>query len=625
MEEKFKKIVVKTEDELIDIVRDISGSDSKRLLVTFAEDSDILISSINLKVLLDTADEKESLLVMQIINNPTGIRNAKLAGITVFDKPTSPEEEDWLSAQDDYNTRIQINSKKEVKLPDEYKSENITSFEQRVNSVLSKNKENRLKGGSSVVGVEDDIDFVVDQDITTTNNSSISSEQEDLTKVDFKHVPDPIKRETKKKFSLPKIFNKKPRVGNDNNIVVTNNIKDKIFRLLPKIVIPLVVVIFLVAFLYYKFAPYVKVTIFVQSKPVEVEKIFTGNENINEIDFENLEIPIKNESITKSVSDSVTATGIAYKGEKAKGSIAIMYFIPSGCTDADEPITLSSGNQVVSATDSKKYVLTSGITVTCGSYGNNNIVNVEAIEVGEEYNIAAGKSFSISGYDISKISAVNSTAFTGGSKEEYTVLSQKDVNDKAKELEVLAKEEATNGLTEVSNGWEMIEATLKSEIKEGSIKPSVAIGSEVSVADLSLEVEASATFYYTRGVDDGLNTLLTEAALNQNLFESSDGLKLTLTGDIVKELTVEEGSDPVSIKLVASSAVEPSVEREDLINDLRGLSWEDGNKYLRDLTFTSKDPVIKFTPESFPSKLRHFPSKQGRIDILIEDYSPESI
>ncbi len=402
---------------------------------------------------------------------------------------------------------------------------------------------------------------------------------------------------------------------------ISEDRKEKLLKLMPKLLIPLVVVLFLVAFLYYSFAPYVRATIFIESKPVEVEKTFTGNENINEIDFESLQIPIKRESVTKGVSDVVDATGTAYKGEKATGNVTVFYIVTGDCTDATPQITLSEGQRVTS--DSKDYLLTGGKTITCSK--SYEVVGVEAVEVGEEYNLPADKYFSVQGYDINEVYARNSSDLTGGSKEEYTVLSQKDVNEKVEELTKIAKEEAENSLTDIGSGWEIIESTIVSKVKEDSIKSAVAIGTETTSSDVSLEVESSATYYYTEGVDEGLNSLLTEAAINQNLFESNEGLQLTLTGDIEKELEVSEEDGDVKIALTASSSVEPSVKKEDLIKDLKGLRWGEGREYLNNLSFTAdREPTVIFTPENFPIKLRRFPKRQGRINLVIEKIEVEN-
>jgi len=207
----------------------------------------------------------------------------------------------------------------------------------------------------------------------------------------------------------------------------------------------------------------------------------------------------------------------------------------------------------------------------------------------------------------------------GGSKESYTVLSKQDVDKKVKELTEIATQEAENSLTDIGTGWQIIEDTIESEVKEGSIKTVVSIGSEASSSDLSLEVVSSAKYYYTAGVDEGLNDLLTQAAMNQNLFESSDGLELTLTGEIEKDLQVEESDKEVQITLTASSSVEPAVNKENLINELKGMKWAEGTDYINNLTFTSgRASILVFNPDSFPAKLRYFPTRQGRIDVKIE-------
>jgi hypothetical protein len=630
--EKIEKIVVKSHDELIDVVRKISDTETKKIVVSFVEDSDILVSSINLKVLLDSADEKESLLVLQIPANPSGIRNAKLAGIPVVDTPSLPSEEIWDEAQTMYVERLKKLSKSSTpELPKEYTSKNITSFEDRVNSVLNKSREERIKEEKKE---DTDMGIVIDQDISRGTEKEVTPE-EDLTDVDFTTVPVPKKKTSKNlsatfdsvmdffRGTFAKIGSKK-KVSTNTQVTrgKGKSKKEILIRLLPKIVIPVVVVLIFASFLYYKFAPFVRVTIFINSKPVDVEKTFVGNENINKVDFENLEIPIKKETVTKSVSDSVQATGTAFRGEKATGSVTVQYIYPGGCPEGEETISLTAGQQITTQDGTKNYVLTGDLTAPCNGY---SVVGVEAVEVGEEYNIDSSNWFSVNGYDSTNVYATNTTnAFTGGSKEEYTVLSQNDVNSKVEELTDIATDEAENSLKDIGNGWEIIESTVSTKVKDGSIKSAVAIGTETNSSDVSLEVEASATYYYTQGVDDGLNDLLTEAAKNQNLFESEEGLNLTLTGEIEKELKVNEDDGDVEITLTASSSVEPAVNKEDLINTLKGMSWDEGVNYLRNLTFTSdSDPVITFEPDNFPKVLRHFPSRQGRIQLSIKQETVE--
>ena len=66
-DKKEAKIIVKTNDELSDIINKIKDSDSDRIILTFTEPSDLLISSINLSVIKETAQEDGKAIIAQII------------------------------------------------------------------------------------------------------------------------------------------------------------------------------------------------------------------------------------------------------------------------------------------------------------------------------------------------------------------------------------------------------------------------------------------------------------------------------------------------------------------------------------------------------------------------------
>lgn len=120
---KITKIVVSKDDELTDIVTGILDSVNERIIITFAEDSDLLISPINLKVILETADEREKLLVTQIIKNTTGVRNANLAGLMTIESPNLPTEDVWEREIINRNKRLTSEVKQIEKVEDERKEE----------------------------------------------------------------------------------------------------------------------------------------------------------------------------------------------------------------------------------------------------------------------------------------------------------------------------------------------------------------------------------------------------------------------------------------------------------------------------------------------------------------------
>ena len=142
---KITKIVVSSNDELTDIVSGIQSSKTEKIILTFAEESDILISPINLAVIKETADEVEKVLVCQIIKNPTGLRNSKMAGIITIDTPNNPTEDTWAEAK-----RVEEPVAETVKEVSEHPVEkkdvntenqsNSTDFEKRINQAILKNR-----------------------------------------------------------------------------------------------------------------------------------------------------------------------------------------------------------------------------------------------------------------------------------------------------------------------------------------------------------------------------------------------------------------------------------------------------------------------------------------------------
>lgn len=119
---KIKKIIVKTEDELIDIVRKINEVDSDRILLTFADKSDLLISPISFKVLQKAADELDKLLIAQIVQNKAGLTNAQFARVTATSSPSEIPSDLWKIAKQDFEFRQKEKEqklKRVDKLPEE--------------------------------------------------------------------------------------------------------------------------------------------------------------------------------------------------------------------------------------------------------------------------------------------------------------------------------------------------------------------------------------------------------------------------------------------------------------------------------------------------------------------------
>lgn len=558
---KITKIVVGKDDELTDIVAGIVGSQNERVLLTFAEESDLLISAINLSVLLETADENDKLMIAQIIKNPTGVRNANTAGITTIETTTLPEEEVWIKEVERKAERLTPKTEEKVEKKDEIAEEGIS----------------------------------IGRDIAPEEPTPI-------------HVPTPpvLPKEEKPQIKESVVRERKKK-----------EVKSKTKKIL-MIIVPIVLVLLgLIAFIYYKTAPFVRIRIYTESREVEIEKIFTGDANIKEIDFENLKIPIKKEEVEKARSTTIKATGTAYKGEKAKGKVGIAYNKDGGCTDV-EPLNLPAGTILVSS-GGKYFKLDTAISIPCSMTPVE--ASVTANEIGTEYNLPQGTSFSVQNYAKSEVYGMASAGgISGGTKEEYTVLQQEDISAGMEELKKIAKEEAETELKDKSGGsWEIIQSSMKSDVVKDSLKTGVPVGSETKETSLDLKVVSEATYFLKEGFDAKLSELLTDEAKAKNLFETEKDLELTLGDEVEKDISVAESSEKsTKIKVFAKASVEPKVDKLAIISELKGKKWNEGLEILKKYVFSEKETDVVFEPKKFPSALKYFPTRQGAIEIELK-------
>ncbi|NLZ24593.1 hypothetical protein GX888_02535 [Candidatus Dojkabacteria bacterium] len=605
MEKKVttSKIIVDESNEITDLVRKIRGSKAERLVLTFTEHTDILISPVNLALLQETVEREDKLLIAQIIQNPTGVRNAKIAGIKTIDTPSNPTESDWEEALETVKeNKKRRKARRESIVTDESIKGSTSSFEENIDTSFEKPAK---KDYVDRRGIKPTASFIsIDGDLPSTKTlvSDMSSEQE---------TPPATPKKEKasfKPFAMLKSFGKK-----------------KTAKLILLIGGPLLFLVILGFLLYNQFATLVRVKIFVESKPVKAEIILDGKELIDKVDFENLSVPIKTEKETKSLSHTINATGKSYKGERAKGTVELTFYYKEDSCPIDNPpkVVLNVGHILKS--DNLQFKVTERAEILCN---DRTYVKVEASDVGDNYNIPAKRKFSVenfsTGYSEGEVSGRNEEAFTGGSKEEYTVLSQQDVDKAVEELSITAIEEIKSSLMNKSSNWEIIEDSITSEVDKDSIKTDKKIGTEASTVNLNLTVEGSAIYYSTSGLADGLTELLRKEAEERNLFESERDLDLVLGDNIEKKVSVESSTaGKIKIKVEASSSVRPKVDKNELEEELKKMKWDEGVEYINSLNYAKKESEVVFNPRKYPSFLKRFPKRRGGVIVSVLELEVE--
>jgi len=604
---KNTKLVISKEDELTDIVSGILDADTERVILTFAEESDLLISPINLSVLQETADEAEKVLVAQIIKNPTGLRNSSIAGLTTTDSPNNPTEEMWEEAEEKKITRLSPTPKDKPveRRVEEPQQSGASSFEKKINDAIQRSRDGIATKAVEKNVQKDGVFLSLDEDLPTEDSQKVDDieiKYEDFPQEEVSQKPLP-----KKNLELPNInFAALWPFKKGTGVSTPSGIK----KYIPIGIISIVLVAILSVIIYLQTGPFVKVAVYVEAKEVSIEKIFTGDENIQQIDFDNLKIPVKIESVEKDRSSTIKATGKAYTGEKATGKVQLV-----GGPSCTQAIALPAGQILLAS--GKAFTMDAATSVPCPGMTE---VSVHAREFGTEYNIESNSSFVAQGHQSVELFGYNPSAFTGGTKQEYTVLSQSDVDSGTETLKSEAELEAENELRDASSEWSIIEDSIKSEVVKDSTKTSVAVGAAGGDVDLSLKVKSSATYYLTEGFDAGIASLLTKEAQDKNLFESDSNLELALGDNIEKTISVAEDSKKgVKIKLVAKGNVSPKVDKEQIISTLKQMKWDEGLEYLQTLHFSDKRISASFFPKNILSKYPYFPKRQG--GIIVEVYN----
>jgi hypothetical protein len=630
-DQKETKIIVRTSDELSDIVEKIKGTDARRIILTFTEDSDLLISSINLSVIKETAVEEGKAIIAQIIKNPTGERNSEKANLMSINTPNNPTNADWEKVERDMKD-MQIEKEETLgQRPSKVKEEEgkkevpaeKTAFEKRIEEALKKSTVQPSSAINRTKFVEEEgVKISLDSEIVEKEEEETNIEQEVQEDTEIRkdvgiknqneisvNKPFVVLPQKRKSFSFNEFFQKilpKRKIPSDNNVI-----RMRRGRISKKYILIGCIVFFVIllgsGFAYYYFTPLVKVRMYVDSKTVEVEKTFKGDAEITEVDIEKELVPIITEEVEKDASDSITPTGISTTGEKATGDIRINYL------KIGETLTLPAGTVVTA--DGLNFVTLAALVLVGPNWGE---VSVQASKFGEEYNVSSGTYFTVEGYSDSIVSGSALSDFTGGSKTEVTVLSQSDVDSAAKSLAEAAKKDATDTLKEKheEDGWEIIEGSIKSTIDEGSIETDVAIGSEADTANISLSVTVSAIYYDKDGLEDLISNMLEEEAKNKDLFDTADGVELELADDFGADFSVSgKENDSIKVKVSASGVVTPRIDKEEIINHLKGMNWEKGLDYLASFDYSDQKIQVDFDPDSFPGWLKYFPSRQGRIMI----------
>lgn len=321
---------------------------------------------------------------------------------------------------------------------------------------------------------------------------------------------------------------------------------------------------------------------------------------------------LEEKSVEKTSSVDFQATGKEDKGERAKGMLTLTAIIkskdgmnvPAGSvfSHGDYRYTTDSAVQFsVEKSDGPDCLYNILDGKGCNMTAH---VNVTASEAGEKYNIGAYNS----GWNspLPDVSAVNESAFSGGTTKEVTVVSQDDFN-KAKEK--LAEEGKEDGKEELVKkfGDDMLTIASSLEIETTDPKSSPAVGEEGDKA----KIEATTT-YKMYAVDKAKVEEFVKKKTEEKL--ASDQRIYAIDNPFFENFTKADNN--YTAKLKASTKSGPKVNEEDIMNKSRGKKVGEVQSILKSINGVSSVkvdtsfPWVSFVPDD-PNKVT--------IDLKVEE------
>lgn len=373
---------------------------------------------------------------------------------------------------------VELEGAKEVELLSEGEEEERESGVERIEPTTE---------GDNFKTVDENLGFVVGEDIKKVSEEVIGSTFDEGKEVVALTSPIPARSETpqtQKSFLFP-LFDKVKRIflrrEKEKNIKFSSPFG---FDKKPLIIGLFSFIVFLVAgFLVWWFAPSAQVTIYVSPQKIEEEAYLRLDKNLTSPDLSSKTLPAKEVRKEVSGEKTISVTGSKVVGDKAKGKVQIY-------RTGDE-ITLPKGTKLQSSSG-LIFVLDEDTDIASGSAStpSKTEASVTAFDIGSEYNLGPGESFSVGNYAISTIEAKNEEAFSGGSSREISAVSSKDyekvLDDLKKELKekLLADIDSSIGSNEIA-----VKESLKEEIKDQTYNHKV--GDEADSLKLNLTLSAS--------------------------------------------------------------------------------------------------------------------------------------
>jgi len=395
---------------------------------------------------------------------------------------------------------------------------------------------------------------------TNDNLSSFGFEVEKIDEPTVQEKPEKSKELKQPEFpSTPST--KTPLSSRFKNII--SLLKNNLTRTKKRSVLAIVAVFLLIpVFLTISYLALATAQITIAVKETNLEKtidVYFGGETIPD----SINLPVNTQTLTASVSESISTTGEALVGDKATGTITLY-------NGTDDEITVKVGTEIesdnliflinTSATVASKSANIVGGTIELGKSGG---LAVNSSSIGTRHNLSKGTQLSVGNHSRTVIYAVAENDFTGGSSRTVKAVSK---DDQEKLLELASEKVISEIDSKVKDQDSNLSSVVIGDLSYSKESYSKDVGDEASTIELELTGEVRVLLYSTLEIIDQLGTQL--------IPKTNSGMDLLPDQTSIKILALQEADDAETYKTQASieGLLIPVIDQDRYISQLKGKS-----------------------------------------------------
>jgi hypothetical protein len=357
----------------------------------------------------------------------------------------------------------------------------------------------------------------------------------------------------------------------------------------------------IILFAFWWYFPKVDVTIYVSPRKIEDDVEITVDTSISTSDFDKKILLGEIVSDTTEGEKTEQTTGTKIVGEKATGEITIyragstINLAKDTIVKGPQGLTFSLDNDLVIASGS---VLTRGITKA----------NVSAKEIGAQYNLASGATFTVSNYSSADMEATNESAFSGGTSREVSAVSDEDQDKLLGELQGELENDLKGLIAqELKSDMQLIDDSLDFSVVSKDFDKKV--GDESTNLKLILKLSAEGVAVRKNDVEEMGYKYLSQKVPSGYVLKNEQ---------VVGNFSYVGKKDRLyTMQLIAGADLLPQFNIDDIKKNITGKYPDVAEEYLNKNVPGFERAVISFKNIKLPGRLGSLPRVTKNIEITI--------